>query len=76
MISLEILNILIPLQKMLKNVADLGKLIVAKALKSCPKSNISPNLVTLHRGKYHCTPDLLFDRFGFDQTSKNIVHST
>ena len=48
MISLEILNILIPLQKMLKNVADLGKLIVAKALKSCPKSNISPNLVTLH----------------------------
>ena len=26
---------------------DLGKLIIAKALKSCPKSNKSPNLVTL-----------------------------
>jgi len=26
---------------------DLGKLIVAKSLKSCPKSNKSPNLVTL-----------------------------
>ena len=26
---------------------DLGKLIVAKALKSCPKFNKSPNLVTL-----------------------------
>ena len=30
-----------------KNVADLGKIIVAKDLKSCPKSNKSPNLVTL-----------------------------
>ena len=30
-----------------KNVGDLGKLIVAKALKSCPKSNKSPNLVAL-----------------------------
>ena len=26
---------------------DLGKLIVAKALKSCPKSKKSPDLVTL-----------------------------
>ena len=26
---------------------DLGKLIVAKSFKSCPKSNKSPNLVTL-----------------------------
>ena len=24
---------------------------------------------TLHRGKYHCTADLLFEWFGFDQTS-------
>ena len=32
---------------MSKNVRDLGKLIVSKALKSCPKSNKSPNLVTL-----------------------------
>ena len=29
------------------NVGDLGKLIVAKALKSCPKFNKSANLVTL-----------------------------
>ena len=33
--------------KMPKNVEDLGKLIVAKGFKSCPKSNKSPNLVTL-----------------------------
>ena len=32
------------LQKLPKNVGDLGKLIVVK---SCPKSNKSPNLVTL-----------------------------
>ena len=36
-----------PLQKLPKNVGDFGKLIVAKALKSGPKSNKSPNLVTL-----------------------------
>ena len=30
------------------NVGDLGKLIVAKGFKSCPKSNKSPDLVTLH----------------------------
>ena len=35
-------------QKLPKNVGDLGKLIVAKALKSCSKSNKSPNLVTLY----------------------------
>ena len=28
-------------------VGDLGKLIVAKAFKTCPKSNKLPNLVTL-----------------------------
>ena len=33
--------------KLPKNVGDLGKLIVAKGIKSCPKSNKSPNLVTL-----------------------------
>ena len=47
MISLEKLKMLTPLQKLPKNVEDLGKLIVAKALKSCPNSNKSPNLVTL-----------------------------
>ena len=47
MISLEILKILTPLQKSPKNVRDLGKLIVAKGLKTCPKSNKSPNMVTL-----------------------------
>ena len=30
-----------------KNVRDVGKLIVAKGFKSCPKFNQSPNLVTL-----------------------------
>ena len=43
MILLEKLYILTPLQKMPKNEGDLGKLI----LKTCPKSNKSPNLVTL-----------------------------
>ena len=37
MISLEKLYILIPLQKLPKNVRDLGKLIVAKGLKKLPK---------------------------------------
>ena len=45
MISLEKLRILTPLQKLAKNVEDLGKILAA--LKSCSKSNKSPNLVTL-----------------------------
>ena len=36
--------------------------------------NYSDN--THHRGKYYCMADLLFDCFGFDQTSKTVVHST
>ena len=44
MISQEKLKILTPVQKLLKNVGDLGKLIVCK---SCPKFNKSPNLVKL-----------------------------
>ena len=49
MIPLEKLKNLTPLQKLPKNVGDLGKLIVGlKALQSCPKSNKSPNLVTLY----------------------------
>ena len=47
MISLEKLKILTPLQKLLKNVGDLDKLIVAKGFEKLPKSNKSPNLVTL-----------------------------
>ena len=27
-----------------------------------------------HRGKYQCMPDLLFDWFGFDQTSKTFAN--
>ena len=37
MISLEKLKLLKPLQKMYKNVGDLGKLIVAKGIKNLPK---------------------------------------
>ena len=36
-----------PLQKLTENVGNLGKIILAKALKNCPKCNKSPNLVTL-----------------------------
>ena len=46
-ISLEKLKILTPLQTLPKNVGDLGKLLLPKALKSCPKYNKLPNLVTL-----------------------------
>ena len=37
MISIEKLKILTPLQKLPKNVGDLGKLIVAKGFKNLPK---------------------------------------
>ena len=47
MILQENLKILTPLQKFPKNVGDLCKFIVAKCLKICPKSNKSPDLVTL-----------------------------
>ena len=47
MISLEKGYILTPLQKLPKNVGDLAKFILPRALKTCPKSNKSPNLVTL-----------------------------
>ena len=36
-----------PLQKLPKNVGDLGKLIAAKGFKFFPKCKNSPNLVTL-----------------------------
>ena len=48
MISLEKWWILTPLQKLPKNVRDLGKLIVAKGFKKLPKVQKSPNLVTLN----------------------------
>ena len=47
MISLEKMKILTPIQKLPKNVGDLGKLIVAKGFEKLPESNKSPNLVTL-----------------------------
>ena len=47
MISLGKSMILAPLLKLPKNVGDLGKFIVAKSFKSCPKCKKSPNLVTL-----------------------------
>ena len=47
MISLEKGYILIPLQKLPKNVGDLGKLIVAKGFKNNPKCKKLPNLVAL-----------------------------
>ena len=39
--------ILAPLQKLPKNVGDLGKFIVAKGFKKLPKVQKSPTLVTL-----------------------------
>ena len=46
MISLEKLKNLKPLQKLPKNVGDLGKLTVNKGFKMFPNSNKLPNLVT------------------------------
>ena len=37
---------LTPLQKLPKNVVDLGKSIIAKGFKNLPKANKSPSLVT------------------------------
>ena len=51
MILREKLKILTPLQKLPKNVGNLGKLIVTKVFKICPKSNKLPNLVTLVAGQ-------------------------
>ena len=35
----------------------------------------SENTKFFHRWKNHCMDDLLFDWFGFDQTSNSLVHS-
>ena len=53
MISLEKLKILTPLQKLPKNVRDLGKLIVAKGFK---KSSQSP----INRQSGRTVPDAVF----------------
>ena len=48
MISREKWNILTTLQKLPKNVANLGKIIVIKGFEKLPKYNKLPNLVTRH----------------------------
>ena len=47
MISLEKMIDFDTFTNLPKNVRELGKLIVAKSFKTCPKSNKSPNLITL-----------------------------
>ena len=47
MIWLEKWKILKPLQKLPKNVGDLGELVVAKGFKKLPKVQKTPNLVTV-----------------------------
>ena len=49
MISLEKLNILTPLQKLPKNVGDLGTLIVAKGFKNLAQSPINRPILSLVR---------------------------
>ena len=56
MISQQKGMILTPLQILPKNVGDLGKLIVALGFKKFPKSNKSPNLVTLKRIHWAMAP--------------------
>ena len=63
MISIEKWKIVTPLQKLPKIVGNLGKIIVSpQALKSCPKCNKLPNLVTLI-GSY-LAPTNCFEDFG------------
>ena len=57
MTLLEKLKILTPLLKLLKNVGDLGNLIVAKGFKKLPKVAQSPNLVTLGTDDRHLPVD-------------------
>ena len=65
MIPVETWKNLAPLQKLPKKVGDLGKWLLPWALKSCPKSNKLPNLVTLgggegrSRGSVKATPYVL-----------------
>ena len=42
---------------------------------SCEKRFIQAEN-THSRGKYHCMPDILFDWFGFDRTSKTVLYWT
>ena len=42
---------MISVEKLPNNGGDLGKFIIAKGFKSCPKSNKSPNLVTLMKSQ-------------------------
>ena len=44
--------ILTPLQKLPKNMGDLGKLIIAKGFKKLPKVQKMPNLVTLDESSW------------------------
>ena len=57
-------SILTPLQKLPKNVRDLGKLIVAKGFKKLPKvQKIAQSGQT--GGDQYCKTLFLLDRFGF-----------
>ena len=61
MIALEKWYILTPLQKLPKNVKDLGQLNVAKVFKSCPKCKKSPNLVALDMANKNWSMQLYAD---------------
>ena len=37
---------------------------------------VEKNTDLFQTGEYHCTADLLFDWFGFDQTGKSVANST
>ena len=63
MILLEKLRNWTPLQKLPKNVGDLGKLIVAKG----PKANKSPNLLTL------CLNDINWSKFTQKSIGQNAI---
>ena len=63
MISLEKWKILTTLQKLPKNVGDLGKIIDAKGFEKLPKVKKSPNLVTLLKRDVTKPPNQLVHPF-------------
>ena len=42
---------------------------------NCPYCHIKQRTITIGGSTYHCTADLIFDWFGFDQIRKSVVHS-
>ena len=75
MISLEKRYILTTLQKCLRMWEIWANLLLPKALKSCPKSKKSPNLVTLEKGNPRCcwiASRFFLQKIGLNDAPENV----